>query len=188
MTKKKVVDLTLVKNQMDHLPSYEISYDSRAVANRILLKSRIKNQGIDSLSASMLMKLVYFSHGWSLVFSDVSLVSQSPTAGHYGPRYGEIYEPFSGYCGFPIKTLIVNEETKLPYSGFFTENQNKVMDFVLEKYEEYFHPSFSFDSENQQGAPWDIIRKNYGTYFEMPNDLMKTYYTEKAKQKGISTI
>ncbi|MBA5724345.1 hypothetical protein [Candidatus Liberibacter sp.] len=62
----------------NHLPSYEISYDSRAVANRILEKSRVKNQGIDSISVTKLLKFVYFAHGWSLVFSDVSLVEQSP--------------------------------------------------------------------------------------------------------------
>lgn len=179
--------MALTKEKMDNLPPEEISHDSRAVANRILEKSRVKNQGIDSLSIMKLLKLVYFAHGWSLVFSDVPLVQQSPQAWKYGPVYEDIYDSLSNWGKNTIKTLIIDEKTKLPYSEMFTASQDRVIDFVLEKYSNFSAFALS-DKTHQLGTPWDISFKGDGVYSEISNNLMQKHYRKQAKQEGIYKI
>ncbi|MBA5724344.1 hypothetical protein [Candidatus Liberibacter sp.] len=101
--------------------------------------------------------------------------------------YEDIYNSLSNWGKHSIKTLIIDEESKLPYSAMFTASQERVMDFVLDKYGENCVLSLS-DKTYQQGSPGDLTIKRYGAYKEISNDLMKTYYTEQAKQRGVSNI
>ncbi|MBY7649419.1 MAG: hypothetical protein C4617_02730 [Candidatus Liberibacter europaeus] len=61
----------------------------------------------------MLLKLFYFAHEWSLAFSNVPIVKQFPEAWklfRYLSQFGHNWRKNS------IKTLIIDEENKLPYS------------------------------------------------------------------------
>ncbi|MBA5724040.1 Panacea domain-containing protein [Candidatus Liberibacter sp.] len=115
------------------------------------------------------------------------LVDQSPLAWRYGPVYEEIYHSLSNWGKNNIKTLIINEETKLPYSGIFTEYQERVMDFVLKKYGKYNAYVLS-DKTHQSGTPWDTSFSKCGIYSKISNDIMQKHYTKQAKKAGISKI
>ncbi|AHA28169.1 Panacea domain-containing protein [Candidatus Liberibacter americanus] len=158
--------------------SNERSHDSRAVANYILEKSRIKNKGVDCLTVMHLLKLVYFAHGWSLADSDTPIVEQSPKAWLYGPVYIEIYNPLSKFGTKPIKTLIVDKESNIPYGCELSDNQKRVIDFVLTKYGN-IDPLKLSQITHEKNSPWDMVIKALGKYSEIDNDVIQRYYKKQ---------
>ncbi|MBY7649443.1 MAG: hypothetical protein C4617_02865 [Candidatus Liberibacter europaeus] len=61
-------------------------------------------------------------------------MEQAPKAWQYGPVYSDIYHDLSKWGRNSIKTLIIDEDTELPYSETLSEFQERVIDLVLEKY------------------------------------------------------
>ncbi|MBL0849415.1 MAG: DUF4065 domain-containing protein [Candidatus Liberibacter ctenarytainae] len=161
-------------------------HDVRAVANYILKKTRINNKGIDCLSIMKLLKLVYFSHGWSLAFyeNDVPLVEQLPEAWKYGPVYPDVYDNLSKFGRSSIDTLILNTEDHLPYSAKFSSYQEKIMGFVLHKYDRFSAYDLS-DMTHCQGSPWKKTITSKGSYAQISNDIMQKYYRTQVEQKRI---
>ena len=165
--------------------SVDKSQDSRAIANYILDVApsyRIKN-----LTVMQLLKLVYLAHGWSLAFSDTSLVKQSPQAWQYGPVYPEIYKPLSKYGSSPIGERLTD-----PNTGFtlapdgLTEKQKAIIGVVLITYGNLH----AFDLSNithKSDSPWDITMKKEKMYGTIQTDLMKEYFSTLAKERKIIT-
>lgn len=77
---------------MGGLDKVFMSYSAKSIANYFIQKSNFE---IDLLK---LMKLVYFSYGWSFVFLDnkVPLIDENIEAWQYGPVIPSIYHEFKG--------------------------------------------------------------------------------------------
>lgn len=91
------------------------------------MKSRIKNKGVDSLTIMQVLQLVYCAHGWSLDYSDIPLVQQSPKAWVLaGAVYPENYDALSKQGKQTIKTLILDKENDVPYESEFSDNKKKL--------------------------------------------------------------
>lgn len=174
--------MTTVLNHIT--PDQEVSgFDSRAIANALLLKSREK-YGLDKLTAMQLIKLVYLAHGWSLALLREPIVSRRPQAWQFGPVYPHIYKKVKGRGSTPIRDLIKDGEGNAYYPHGITPQQDRLLDDILLSYGDM--AAFNLSAiTHKEGTPWDFAQKNLGLYQDIPEDVMKAHFEQLRDDRGI---
>lgn len=148
-------------------------HDSRAVANRILEIAR--NKGI-SLTIMQLVKLIYFANGWWLAFKGESLSKHPAQAWQYGPVYPLVYKPFSKEGPRPLTRLISDRETGKVYSDRFDEEEERMLDWVVERYGRM--PAFKLSQmTHTPDGPWQATVNEQGHYKDISEALTKAHFT-----------
>lgn len=155
-----------------------IGFDSRAVANRILTKASAKGR---SLTIMQLVKLIYFSQGWYLAFTDKPLTYHPAQAWQYGPVYPHVYKAFPKAGSSLLDGLILDKSTGKPYEMAASEDEDHMIDWVLAEY----GTAHAFDLSRMthvDDGPWKQTIDATGPYSEIPNSLLKAYFKRFIRQ------
>lgn len=167
-----------------HMSSTQQSgYDSRAVANAVLLKAREMYNG-DKLTAMQLIKLVYLVHGWSLALRGNPIVGNRPQAWQFGPVYPHIYKQVKGKGKNPITDVLRGPNGEVYYPHGISPQEELLIDHVLQSYGK--KSAFALSSiTHESDTPWDYTQKNLGLYQEIPEDEMMSHFSELVKNRKI---
>ena len=164
----------------------DIPHDVRAVANYILDSAH--SYRIENVTLMQLLKLVYLSHGWSLVFSNTPLVRQLPQAWQLGVVYPTIYKQLVSYANTPIGKRLIDNYTNLTFTtDMLTETQQKIIKAVCLSYGRMN----AYDLSNiitKTGGPWEITIRKEGLYTEIPLTVMEEYFRTLAKERNLITV
>ncbi|MCH2180331.1 MAG: DUF4065 domain-containing protein [Mariniblastus sp.] len=152
-----------------------MSYDSRAVANKIL---DIADQKCISLTMMQLIKLVYISHGWWLSLSDgQALTSDEVQAWQYGPVYPAVYRSFRHNGSRVIRDRAVAPVTGLKIESDFSDDMVTLMDQVVDSYGQ-LHAFQLSDMTHQPGTPWETASATGGNYARIWDSSIKEHFDE----------
>jgi uncharacterized phage-associated protein len=119
-------------------------------------------------------KMVYIAHGWNLAIFNDSLIIEQIEAWEYGPIIPILYHEFKRYGNDPIPNIPV-EETK-----HIKDDTKHLLDKVITVYGNYSSLQLS-SLTHQKGTPWERVYCPSKKLI-IPNDIIKTYYIEKAKK------
>jgi uncharacterized phage-associated protein len=146
--------------------------DSRALANKILQRAADRGQ---SLTIMQLVKLIYFAQGWYLAFADKPITYHPAQAWQYGPVYPHVYKAFPKAGSAPLQGLILEKSTEKPYTANFTDDENELIDWILERYGK-MHAFQLSQLTHADDGPWKITIDKSGAYSEIPIPLMTSYF------------
>jgi uncharacterized phage-associated protein len=147
-------------------------HDARAVANEILSYGRSTAK---QFTVMQIIKLVYLAQGWSLALLDRPIVRQTVQAWQYGPVYPHIYKALSGCGSAPVKGLIVDRSTGLPYIDEFSGEELQLIHDVVDGYGD-MHAFQLSNLMHQPGTPWTEIFEGVGPYSDIPNELIQRHF------------
>lgn len=160
-------------------------FDSRAVANKILELAERHNK---NLTMMQLIKLVYIAHGWWLKASNGEpLTLDTAEAWQYGPVNRNVYQSFRSFGSrlIPVGFRASDPATGFPYSGEFSEEQERMIDSVVSNYG-HIHAYALSDMTHQPGTPWSVATESNGYYAPIPNELIHSHFNEIYKQRTAS--
>ena len=147
------------------------AHDGRAVANALITK------GVEAgspLTPLQIGKLSYIAHGWMLGLYGRRLFRQAVLAWLYGPVVRDIYFGLKNYRANGVaKTMDATDEE-------FDVYENTL---IQEVFEEYGHLSGITLSRltHAPGTPWHRVWHSNGRNSEIPYDLIREHYAEKAR-------
>jgi uncharacterized phage-associated protein len=138
---------------------------SRHVANSVIKACR-KN-GVQDVTPLKLQKLIYFLHGWHLVFTDTPAVSERFYAWKYGPVLDSVYREFRHFGSAAITSYAtefdptVNENIAYVVGDDTDDGKrfNEVLKNVLKSYEHLNGLQLSALS-HAEGSPWAKASQN----------------------------
>ena len=146
------------------------------VANYLLEKAREQKR---SLTPLHLLKLVYICHGWSLAILGRDLVAEEVYAWQYGPVIPELYHRIKSYGANPVARI----DRDLDDSPVELDSIEKTL--IEKVFESYKHLSAIQLSglTHKVGTPWHQIWKKHGRNSVIPTALIRSHYTELARQQ-----
>ena len=147
-------------------------YDSRAIANLFVDKAREKGK---PLTIMLLLKLVYFAHGWYLAYTDKALICHSVVVWKYGPVIPRLYFSFRSQGMYIEKHAVSPRGQPYAVSLDGDDTAREVIDFVYEDYAPVGGAKLSAIT-HREGAPWTQVLIKRGIYARIPNDVIKRYY------------
>jgi uncharacterized phage-associated protein len=134
---------------------------SRHVANSVI--SACRERGIADITPLKLQKIIYFLHGWHLVFSGKPAVSERFFAWRYGPVLDSVYREFRHFGSAPITAYATDfdPESKKNFAyviGNSTRSGsgkqfNEILEKVLDSYGSMDGLELSALT-HAQGSPW----------------------------------
>lgn len=157
-------------------------YSAKAIANEFL---RLASEEELHLTQMKIQKLVYISHGFKLALLDEALINDSVQAWQYGPVIPTLYEEFKGFGSSPITQpatdIVINEESFdhafIPVEINHDDDKSRLLiQTVWEKYKSLSGPNLS-DLTHRQGTPWSETYLPGMFHNDIPNDIIKDYYT-----------
>ena len=127
------------------------------------------------------LKLAYFSHGYTLAMNNTPLISDTVEAWQYGPVYPILYDYVKGYGKSPVK--------RLPYcgTGLYDDEINSRKEFlqqiigdtrILDGVLETFGPLSAYeliDLTHKVDSPWDQCYEEAQNN-PIPDHITKAYY------------
>ena len=120
-----------------------------------------------------LNKLTYIAHGWSLAIHNRPLIVDDIQAWEYGPVVPVLYYQFEKYAGEVVPVVQVEDVKSI------SSDDKALLDKVIDVYGKYSGMELSAMT-HQDGTPWSMVWKR-GTKKIIPNDIIKSYYINKAK-------
>ena len=142
-----------------------------AVANYLI------NRGdIGDLTPLKLMKLVYLSHGWNLVYNDGPLVDEQAQAWRYGPVFPSLHFAVRHFADLPVVGTIAPR-----YAGDFgklTDDQKWMVDTVVDIYGKVDGIKLSAMTHNP-GTPWFNTFKKHGKNSPIADADIRAHLEEK---------
>lgn len=165
-------------------------YSSKAIANAFITLA--ENAGA-SLSPMKLQKLVYFAHGWHLVFFDTPLIKDEIQAWRFGPVVQEVYHEFKEYGNEAID----RRATDLRFTEHALEREEPDVDAADEKVWgllrevwKIYSPFSAVQLSNMthaEGSPWKAIADKYQDELprniDIPDELIKERF-EAMRREG----
>jgi uncharacterized phage-associated protein len=110
------------------------------------------------LTPIQIMKLIYYSHGYSLSLLDEPLVHDDVQAWKFGPVFKDVYHTLKRYGNKPVI-----EEITQPYYFFdddiFTEGQRDILNTIYEELGSLDGLTLS-DLTHQEDTPWYKVWKD----------------------------
>lgn len=157
-----------------------MTYDSRAVANKVL--DIAAGQG-NSLTMMQVIKLVYIAHGWWLSFSGGQpLTSDTPQAWQYGPVYPNLYQAFRSNGSRPVRKKALDPITGLEFQGDFSNEVGSMLEQVVGSYGD-MHAFQLSDMTHQPGTPWEQASRD-GYYAPISNYVIKEHFDDLRRQRS----
>ena len=126
-----------------------------------------------------IQKLVYFAHGWMLVFREEPLLETEFEAWKYGPVMPAIYHNLSFYGGDPVTDKILAREYE------FDVTEESILRQVYDLYGEFTGIELSAMSHTL-GGPWDKIQRKFRRQTVIPDKLIKQYFKDIYRQQTLT--
>jgi uncharacterized phage-associated protein len=159
------------------------SHDIRAVANYMM--DRANERGI-SLTLMQLLKLLYFTYGWSLVFMDRPITFNAPQAWQHGPVYSRVYKELAGVGALPVHRRLVDKSTgEVFYPVDISQGQQLLVNDVLSSYGSK-HAFELSGITHDDGTPWKYTIDHIGLYKDIPEHKMRDHFGELMNQRNLS--
>lgn len=154
-----------------------MTHTALQVANKIIARG---NDLGKQYTPMQLIKLTYIAHGWMLGLFNQSLFDDVVEAWKFGPVIPELYHSIKSYRNNEIIAPIPDvKDTE------FTNNELKVIDYVLKTYEKFDGVDLSRIT-HAKGTPWDqTYPHNEGSWhnFSIPNTLIQNHYKKLYEDK-----
>lgn len=165
------------------------AYDARAIANFLLDYADEKREEVTLL---LLLKMIFYAHGWHLSHQKEPLVSQPFEAWDHGPVVRAVWESFRGNGRKPLtgraKRLDVISNS---YSEVRDPIDPKQADFLRQIFDAYSHVD-AFDLSNAThvpGSPWDEVwNAPNGTInvgMKISNDEVRKWFSDKRAPRSL---
>lgn len=132
-------------------------YDARMVANYLLDIADTKNR---ALTQAALLKILYFCHGWYLVWKDERLSANEFEAWEYGPVVRVVRDAFKNYGKQPITSRAQRLNIKTGMTEAIANTMDEADLVFIEKIYEYycrFSTSDLIEMTHEKGSPWDKL-------------------------------
>ena len=149
---------------------------STQAANEII---RLALAAEKPLTHMQIQKLVYISHGWSLVASGQKLTFDDPEAWKFGPVFRLLWERLQYSGKTPISTLIPDDRV-LPHRnaapGKFGEQAKGIVQKVHARYGGF--AGFQLSAlTHREGSPWrQIYNDGNGQNQEIPAFMIRQHF------------
>jgi len=132
-------------------------YDARSIANLIL---DLGEQRAVAITQIVLLKIVYFSHGWYLAKENRSLVLQEFEAWKYGPVIKVVRDSFKDFGDKPIvgraRRFNIFEDRYEVLSETIEEEDRKHVEIIFRTYS--IHNAWTLsEMTHEGGSPWDQV-------------------------------
>lgn len=154
-----------------------MTHTALQVANKIIARG---NELGKQYTPMQLIKLTYIAHGWMLGLFNQSLFDDAVEAWKFGPVIPELYHSIKSYRNNEITAPIPDvKDTE------FTENERKVIDYVLKTYENFDGVDLSRIT-HAKGTPWDDTYFHDGGWYEnveIPTVLIQKHYKKLYEEK-----
>lgn len=145
---------------------------ARAIAVANYLLQQCAKNGDPAVTPMQLIKLAYIAHGWTMGLTGKPLLDEQVAAWQYGPVIPSIYHAVKHFKSLPVSQL-----PTVPVA--FSDDERNIMDQVAQKYGRFTGVQLSAMT-HQLGTPWDITWKRSGKNAVISNDLIETFYKNKA--------
>lgn len=124
-----------------------------------------------------LIKLVYISHGWSLVHLTQPLLNEPPQAWQYGPVVPSLYHSIKAFGSNPVRYPIVGDTDPQILDA-------DAIQLIAAVYGTYAHLSGVQLSNmtHQPNTPWSQTWLSAGQNAVITNDVIKSHYDVLAKR------
>lgn len=153
-----------------------------AVANEFIRLGKRDNKFFTPMQ---LLKLVYIAHGWMYGFFNQPLIEDRIEAWKYGPVIPTLYQKLKPFGGAIVQEELDSYWSKFIASEQLTTEQKSVVNFVYQKYGVFDGIKLSMIT-HQNNTPWSRIFSHEGWSDEIPNDLIRTHYSE-LRQKVLAS-
>jgi uncharacterized phage-associated protein len=174
------------------ISSHTAPYDGREVANLLLDKADARGVALTQIS---LLKILYFCHGWYLLYKGRPLISNEFEAWENGPVVKVVRDSFKSFGSSKITgrasqfDLLTGEVTQLSPALALADEQ-----FVEQIFETYhvFGPWELRDMTHEPGSPWDRLWNSnrpvarFG--LRIKNREITEHFRLKAQQKSAIVI
>lgn len=132
-------------------------YDGRLIANLVL---DLGDRYDVPVTQMMLLKIIYFSHGWYLARTGLPFIRQQFEAWKYGPVVKVVRDSFKDFGARPITTraqklnIFTNE-----YEDFVEEVRDQDLEHVEAMFKAYskYNAWALSDMTHEHGSPWDEV-------------------------------
>ena len=153
-----------------------------AVANEIIILGKAAG---DPVTQMKLQKLMFYAHGWHLVFEDAPLIDQQFEAWKFGPIVPSVYRIFRHHMMAPIEVL--GTEVRETYGGRLVEtapppipsssDAAALLRRTWEVFGKYTGGQLT-GMTHAEGTPWTITREKSGNRdgAPIPDKLIKHYF------------
>lgn len=159
-------------------------HDARDIANFFLDYANEKNT---SLTIMVLLKLIYFAHGWHLAKYEKPLIKNSFEAWKHGPVVRAVYECFDDLGDKPIKTRAKKfDPIKAEYFEATYNLNSEEQDLLRHVFEAYahFHAFRLSDITHELDSPWQKIWNPEDSSshpgMQISNDSIKAHFERNA--------
>jgi uncharacterized phage-associated protein len=164
-------------------------YDAREVANYLLDYADARKI---SLTQITLLKLIYFCHGWYLLYRGTPLIRNDFEAWENGPVVRVVRDAFKR-CG---KNKITSRADKFDiYTGEISQiipnlapDDSKFIEQIFETYNG-FGPWELRDLTHERGSPWDKLwnsKQSVARFgLRIRNEEILEHFTLKARHKSV---
>ena len=158
-------------------------YPAIAVANSLIEIAESNGKKLDPMK---LQKLVYYAHGWFMVFQDRPLINEEIQAWRYGPVIRSVYYYFKRYGAISIDGPAKVSEADLccvPPEDTLT---HALLQEVWRVYGKYRGVQLSTMSHSE-GTPWDKAWSRNQEHLEsvvIPNDDIKKHFKSILEKSG----
>ncbi len=132
-------------------------HDARAIANFLLDYADEKKTKVTLM---LVLKMLYYAHGWHLSLKKGPLVTQPFEAWEYGPVVRSVWEAFKGSGKKPLTTRAQRLDVVTnSYSAAREPIKEEQAEFLRQIFDAYGHVD-AFDLSNSthvEGSPWDVV-------------------------------
>lgn len=134
-----------------------MTYDARAVANRMLDLAERRRLPLSLMS---LLKLMYYAHGWHLAKSGKPLCRPGFEAWENGPVIRCVWEALKGQASNPVKQRAEKydplQDEWVTATSTFSEEDERLLDQVLGAFGHLSGPQLS-DLTHEEDTPWHRV-------------------------------
>lgn len=174
-----------------------MAYEPAAIANYFI---EVAEKNGESLTPMKIQKLVYFSHGWHLAFTDMELIDEPVQAWKFGPVIKSLYHDMKSYGNIgvdsPLRRLRRNSSVPEAKSGsiddifkqfeFYVpelraddEYTKPLLDEIWKIYSRFTASQLS-NMTHEPGSPWSTVVAQFNgdppPNTSIPTPLIKEYF------------
>jgi len=157
-------------------------YDPLVVANYFIEHRHKHKEDRDGIHLMKLIKLCYFSHGFTLANTGEILINEYAEAWEYGPVFPTIFHEFKTARPIKEKARKYNPETKCLdfWSSNFTNDESSILEQVNTKYgvlSGFQLSTLTHKEDSPWSKAWEKGKRIKG--YSISNDEIKEYFKKQ---------